>query len=70
MRPNEIDRIINPPILGLHPDNLRYRGPWPIEPGMIAYAWPQFPFSFPTPQQRDILAKLPKKLRRFILRRM
>jgi hypothetical protein len=55
MTPDEMDQLINPPLIGIHPDNLKYRGPIDIRPGMIAYAWPQFPFPILTPRQRTIL---------------
>ena len=63
MTEEEMDRIINPPLIGIHEDNLKYRGPWPIYPGMIAFAWPQFPFPILKPWQRALAASLPQRYR-------
>lgn len=61
----ELDHLINPPLIGIHPDNMVYRGPLPAV-GAICYAWPQFPFKLPA--NRYMYAKLPIWLRHLLWR--
>ncbi len=63
MTEDEIDRIVNPPLMGIHEDNFSYRGQVDTRPGMIAYAWPQFPFPILKPWQRAWIALTPRRYR-------
>lgn len=63
MHKDEIDRLINPPLIGIHEDNLKPQGLQALHPGMLAYAWPRFPFPILKPWQRTIAAIIPRKYR-------
>lgn len=61
----DLDHLINPPLVGIHPDNMTYKGTQ-IIPGQICYAWRQFPYKLP--HNRHLYAKLPRWLRHLLWR--